>query len=105
MTSYKLFLLNAGFNSENGEKQFCPDCMLIEGVLAVFADRLAGLEVIRVPFAKPRQLLVELVGEEHQSCPALVFEVDGRFVAIDDPKQILSILRREFDIPAARGMA
>ncbi|SDN42548.1 DUF3088 family protein [Ensifer sp. YR511] len=104
MTTQKLFLLTPGFEAD-GEKQFCPDCMLLEGVLAVFGQETAGLEVVRVPFAKPRKLLVDLVGEEHQSCPALVREVNGRLVAIDDPKQILAVLHEDFGIPTARGMA
>lgn len=104
MTKDKLFLLDPGFKSETGERQFCPDCMLMEGVLAVFPKETAELEVVRVPFAKPRNALVKLVGEDNQSCPALVREIGGKFVAVDDPKQILAILRDQCGVPTARGM-
>ena len=78
----KLFLLKADFQDAaraDGKRYFCPDCVMIEGLLSYYPRLLNELEVKYVNFARPRQVLVDLLGEENQSCPVLVLE-DGTFI-------------------------
>lgn len=76
MTSAKdqLFLLTANFHdaSQGPGPFFCRDCATIEGVLSYFPILRERLQVRYIPFDKPREWLVELLGEEHQNCPTLV---------------------------------
>lgn len=78
----KLFLLKADFKDDSradGKRYFCPDCVMIEGLLSYYPRLLDELEVKYVNFARPRPALVDLLGEENQSCPVLVLE-DGTFI-------------------------
>ena len=94
----KLFLLKADFQDAaraDGKRYFCPDCVMIEGLLSYYPRLQDELEVKYVNFARPRQALVELVGEENQSCPVLVFE-DGTF--INEPNEIIRYLTENHQI-------
>jgi len=78
----KLFLLKADFKDasrDDGKRYFCPDCVLIEGLLSYYPRLLNELEVKYVNFARPRNVLIDLIGEANQSCPVLVLE-DGTFI-------------------------
>ncbi|MDP2337975.1 MAG: DUF3088 family protein [Bacteroidota bacterium] len=78
----KLFLLKADFKDPNlaeGKRYFCPDCAMIEGLLSYYPRLTDELEVHYVNFARPRNELVNLIGEANQSCPVLVLE-DGTFI-------------------------
>lgn len=74
MEKDKLFLLNMGFNDDNypGEQFFCPDCTLLEGLLAKNPKLANAIEVTYVRFEKPRQAVIEWAGEQNQSLPLLV---------------------------------
>src|ERR1700722_9174027 len=98
-----LFLLHPSFIAENGERQICPDCAMIEGILATFPDLPPRLDVRHVDFAKPRRALMELGGKPDQSCPAFVRTEPSASIT-SDMKEILTILHREYDIPAMRGI-
>jgi hypothetical protein len=78
MSRDKLFLIQPGFEDPAYPGQFfvCPDCNAIEGLLASFPVLAASLEVERVPFGRPRQAVVELLGVSNQSLPVLVFTSD-----------------------------
>lgn len=78
----KLFLLKADFQDASradGKRYFCSDCVLLEGLLSYYPQLSKELEVKYVNFARPRQVLVDLLGEENQSCPVLVLE-NGTFI-------------------------
>lgn len=78
----KLFLLKADFQDASradGKRYFCPDCVMIEGLLSYYPRLLDELEVKYVNFARPRPAIVDLIGEENQSCPVLVLE-DRTFI-------------------------
>lgn len=80
MTRDTLFLLENDFADPalGGVRRFyCKDCMTIEGLLASFPDLAAVLDVIRVPWPRPRAAVVEAIGETNQNLPALVW--DGGF--------------------------
>lgn len=73
-----IFLVKPGFQDPAfPDKNFyCWHCALIEGVLASFPDLAAKLIVKRVAWPRPRTEVIEVVGEEHQSLPLLVFGAD-----------------------------
>ncbi|EPL6454224.1 MULTISPECIES: DUF3088 family protein [Providencia] len=70
----KLYLLDMGFSDKNyqGETFFCPDCTMLEGILAKNPNLANFIEVSYIPFEKPREELVSLCGEANQSLPALI---------------------------------
>jgi hypothetical protein len=75
-----LFLLEHAFADPalGGERVFyCKDCMTIEGLLAAFPERTAKLDVVRVPWSRPRAAVVAAIGEANQNLPALAW--DGGF--------------------------
>lgn len=76
MSQDHLILIQPGFvrpGREPSERFACPDCNLLEGLLAT-APEGAGqaLKVSRVPFERPRQAVIDLLGEQHQGLPVLV---------------------------------
>jgi hypothetical protein len=78
----KLFLLKADFQDASlgdGKRYFCPDCVLLEGLISYYPKLSDELEVKYVNFARPRQVLIDLIGEANQSCPVLVLE-NGSFI-------------------------
>ncbi len=72
----KLFLLNPNFKDEdlnNGEAlYFCQHSAFIEGVLSYYPYLRGEIDIVYVDFKRPRKPIIDLVGEEHQSCPLLV---------------------------------
>jgi hypothetical protein len=71
----KLFLIQPGFADPKrpGSLYVCPHCNQVEGLLAAFPELAAGLDVERVPFERPRRKVIELLGEENQGLPVLIF--------------------------------
>jgi hypothetical protein len=57
-----------------GRRFHCQDCMTVEGLLAAFPERAADIDVVRVPWARPRAAVVAAIGEANQNLPALVWE-------------------------------
>ena len=62
-----------------GATFYCEACMTVEGVLATYPDLAAKLEIVRVPWPRPREAVVAAIGAENQNCPALAF-AEGGFV-------------------------
>lgn len=86
----KLFLLKADFLDENfavGKKFWCPDCVMIEGLLSYYPKLKELIEVNYIDFARPRKPIIELIGETNQSCPVLILN-DGSF--LNDVDAIIS---------------
>ena len=77
----RLYLLQTEFDDAQlpGRRFYCKDCITVEGLLAAFPDRAASLDVIRLPFPRPRREIVTLLGEENQNLPSLVL-AEGGFV-------------------------
>jgi hypothetical protein len=74
----KLFLLKPDFKdskSDNeGKLYFCPQCAMIAGIIKYYPQLETMLEINYVDFKKPRKAIIELIGEDNQSCPVLVIE-------------------------------
>lgn len=89
---------------------YCWHCALLEGVLVSFPALLTRLNIVRIEWPKPRQEVIQLIGEENQSLPVLVFADDAseqagarysrgrKFVAGKD--DILKALSSRHSIPA-----
>jgi hypothetical protein len=107
-----LFLLASGFYDGPGAPYYCPYCIGFEGLLHVYAEQLSAVEVHRVAFERPRQEIIALLGEAHQSCPVLVLgeapkepienvrikRVGERYF-IDEPADIGNYLSYRYGIP------
>jgi hypothetical protein len=111
MTRDRLFLLKPNFEDPAypGQRFYCWHCDLLEGVLASFPSLQSKIDVKRIAWPKPRQAVVEIVGEDNQSLPLLVLAADapdelatGRFRGqkfVDDKDAILAVLSRRHRIP------
>ncbi len=76
MSCDTLFLLPPGF-ADRGERQYCPECAEIWGVLAYYPAIRETLNVVYEPVAHPRPGLVERLGDGRWNCPTLVLGVDS----------------------------
>jgi Protein of unknown function (DUF3088) len=107
----RLFLLKPDFEDPAypGERFYCWHCALLEGVLASFPSLTSKIDVERIPWSKPRQAIVDIVGEHIQSLPLLLLAADApdelatdRFGAqrfVDGKDEILAVLSRRHGIP------
>lgn len=109
----QLFLMKPGFTNAGIGPFYCGDSVPVEGLLSFFPRLRTALEVTYVDFPRPRRLIVDLVGEDHQSVPVLVL-ADGAEVPssvevqsangrrfIDDERQIRAYLSARHDLPTA----
>ena len=103
MTRDTLFLLEHAFADPalGGERVFyCKDCMTIEGLLAVFPERAANIDVVRVAWPRPRAAVVASIGAENQNLPALVWrEGDGRLGFANEIEALLAALAERHGFP------
>lgn len=98
-----LFIIKAPFEDAALEgKWFCASCAMMEGALLANPHWATHIDVKRMPFPRPREEMIALIGEENQSMPALVIadaakapdgakEHEGRRF-LDDPKVIARYL-------------
>jgi hypothetical protein len=74
----KLFLLKPDFKDNKidneGKSYFCPQCALIAGIIKYYPHLETMLEINYVDFKRPRPVIIDLIGEDNQSCPVLVIE-------------------------------
>ena len=70
----KLFILKTPFKDTAypGQDFYCWNCILMEGLLKMFPKLEARMDVERIDFLRPRESVIEHVGEENQSLPTLV---------------------------------
>ena len=106
-----LYLISPGFEdpAKRGRFFVCPHCNAIEGLLRSFPGLATQIEVIRLPFPRPRHRLIDLLGEEHQSLPVLVFDdtvpvppdvkVANGHRFLDDTRRIITLLAERYDFP------
>lgn len=107
-----LFLLTPGFSDGDGAPYYCPHCTIFEGLLHLYPQLVAQIDVRRVAFPKPRSEIVALLGADHQSCPVLVLgeasgrpvdsakiQITGNLRFIDEPEDIGNYLSAAYGIP------
>lgn len=112
MAKDTLYLLPMSFDKE-GQHRFCPDCAMMEGYLAAFPQLRDLLDIVRVDYPRPRPVLVERLGEDHQNAPTLILaqaapdagphgEIQSanglRFLS--DARPITRWLAAKYDLPA-----
>lgn len=111
LTRDRLFLLKPGFKDPSfpGKNFYCWHCALIEGVISAFPDLAQKLDIERTPWERPRESVMALVGQYHQSLPLLILaegaqskfqtgEVNG-LVLIDEKDKILAALAERHGFP------
>ncbi|WP_199054639.1 DUF3088 domain-containing protein [Aquitalea sp. ASV15] len=109
MSRDTLFLLEPGFTRPDhpADQRFvCPHSTLLEGLLAVQAALAERIAIRRLPFPRPRQPVVELLGEENQSLPVLVLDPASPLPAgarehagrhfLQDARQIADYLAQQY---------
>ncbi|CCH48306.1 DUF3088 domain-containing protein [Pseudodesulfovibrio piezophilus] len=102
-----LFLLRGDFTKDTIGPFYCPDCIALEGILSYFPELREKINVVYVDYDQPRKALVDVLGEENQSCPALVLanpaQAGGLGITVkksqfrsflDDQKDILHYLHQ-----------
>lgn len=70
----RLYLLKPQFMDKGQGPYFCPGCAQMAGLLEFYPALKQQLEVRFLDFPRPRPELVELLGDENQSCPVLVLK-------------------------------
>jgi len=74
MGKHVLFMLNPWVEENNQGPFYCPDCGVVEGFFAYSPEVRDKIEIIWVDYEKPRQKVIECLGEENQGCPVLVLD-------------------------------
>ncbi|MCV0428959.1 MAG: DUF3088 domain-containing protein [Roseibium sp.] len=93
-----LYLLEPGFTDPDYPNKtfYCWHCALMEGVLTSFPHLVQKLEVRRVGWPRPRQPIINFLGEGNQSLPVLIL-AEGGF--INDKDLILQALSERHGFP------
>ena len=65
-------MLNTWIEEKDKGPCYCPDCGIVEGFFAYSPEVKKQLDIKSVDFEKPRHTVIEILGEENQSCPVLV---------------------------------
>ena len=74
MKTDRLYLLKPQFMDQGKGPYFCPGCAQMLGLLEFYPELKQELEVRYLDFPRPRPELIDLLGEENQSCPVLVLK-------------------------------
>ena len=109
MTKDTLIILAGDFMDGLNGPYYCPECAILEGLLAYFPATRKRLDVRRIDFPRPRPEMVELLGEDNQECPCLILadraKADGLPVQaygdhcfINDHKAIIEYLARNHGV-------
>ena len=72
MGKHTLFILKPGFYDEEEGPFYCPHSAAIEGILKYLPEIEEKVVVRRIDFKRPREEVIELIGEENQGSPVLV---------------------------------
>jgi hypothetical protein len=67
----RLYLLTPDFTDE-GFKQFCSECAMVEGMLSFYPAIRKSLDIKYVKFTRPRPDIVAELGPENQSSPVII---------------------------------
>ena len=106
-----LYLLKRDF-LDGDTQYFCPYCLRVEGLMAMFPEIRHNIEIRYVDFTKPRGELPSYLGEANQSCPNLVLTEGDKFGSqkfsvvaptgtrhIDKTDDIIQYFIERFDLP------
>lgn len=105
--------MSPGFTNAGLGPFYCGDSVSVEGLLSFFPALRDHLEITYIDFPRPRQAIVDLIGDEHQSVPVLVLaddadipsDLDVKTAAgqrfIDDERKIRQYLSAIHELPTA----
>lgn len=109
----QLYLMAPGFMNAGLGPFYCGDSVSVEGLLGFFPQLRELIDVNYVEFPRPRQALVEQLGEDNQSIPVLILAEDspvlnskslhkaqGRYF-LSNERDIRDYLSSRFDLPQA----
>lgn len=92
-------MLNPWIENSDQGPFYCPDCGIVEGFFYYNPDIKDKIEIISVDFERPRQKVIDLLGQENQGCPVLV--LDNESPPSLDIKKSMSTGRMFIDDPIA----
>ena len=82
-----LFLLPPGFEGRR-DREYCPECAEMWGLLAYYPAIRETLEVVYQPLEHPRPDLVAALGPGQWNCPTLVLAPDAPLFEVIPPDEI-----------------
>jgi hypothetical protein len=85
MAKDQLYLLRPGFMNAGLGPLYCSESAPIEGVLSFFPRLRTLIDVRYIEFPRPRAVLAQALGEEHQAVPVLILAA-GRALRKDMPE-------------------
>jgi len=107
----KLLMLRPGFFQGDEGPFYCGDAVAVEGLLSFFPQLRSQIDVEYIDAPRPRQAIVELIGEANQSAPVLVLgagrvprdnsvevHLHGQTQFIDSPDHIRRYLSSEYGV-------
>lgn len=83
----RLYLLKPHFMDRGEGPYFCPGCAQVAGLMEFYPALKETLDVRWLDFPRPRPELIDLIGEENQSCPVLVLRGAPEAPAQEPPLQ------------------
>jgi hypothetical protein len=106
-----LYLMKPGFVNAGLGPFYCGDSVAVEGLLGLYPALRDRIDVVYIDFPRPRQAIVDAIGEDQQSVPVLILAEDSpepeairirsargrRYIA--DEKQIREYLSITHDLP------
>jgi hypothetical protein len=110
----QLYLLRPGFHNAEKGPFYCGDSVAVEGLLSFFPQLRTLIDVHYLEFPRPRKILVDTLGAEHQGVPVLILSPDrkrpdsspapqqaqgNRFIA--NEQEIRQYLSAQYGLPAA----
>ena len=111
-----LFPLPPGFVA-NDQREFCPECAEIWGVLAWYPAIKEGLDLRYVGLAQPRQEICAFLGEGSWNAPTLIcgaqstqpagvrFQTRNGFSYLDTAREMAVYFAALYGTPRPRGYA
>jgi hypothetical protein len=110
----QLYLMQPGFLNAGLGPFYCGDSVSVEGMLSFFPELRDKVDVHYLAFPRPRQPLVDALGDNHQSVPVLILADETALAAgapepkkigarryYDDEKRIRQYLSMTFALPEA----
>jgi hypothetical protein len=77
MLKDQLYLMKPNFMNAGLGPFYCGDSVSVEGLLGFFPQLRDKVDVNYIDFPRPRQALVDTIGENQQSIPVLILAVDA----------------------------
>lgn len=107
----QLYLMKPNFLNAGLGPFYCGDSVAVEGLLGFFPKLREEVDVCYIDFPRPRQPLIETLGEAHQSVPVFILAADSPDLAevgtrtangvrfIDDEKKIREYMSIRHELP------